>query len=94
MKSNTLFTKLVAMLVCLLMVVGCLPVAAFAANDWEGEIDTADPIPGSEEAPILLNSLENTLNVSAGDTMYYYGHFNGLSCWQATRPTLPTRTAC
>lgn len=78
MKSNTLFTKLVAMLVCLLMVVGCLPVAAFATNDWEGEIDTADPIPGSEEAPIRLTSLENTVTVAAGETMYYYGNFNGM----------------
>ena len=78
MKSNTLFTKLVALLVCMLMVVTCLPVAAFAANDWEGEIDTADPIPGSEEAPIRLGALENTLVVADGETMYYYGNFNGM----------------
>ena len=77
MKSNTLFTKLVAMLLCLLMVVGCLPVAAFAANDWEGEIDVVEPAPepgSSLELAIQLTALENVLEVAAGKTMYYFGY--------------------
>ena len=78
MKRESLITKLVAFMLCVMMVVGCLPVSAFATNDWEGEIDVADPIPGSEEAPILLNALENTVTVEAGETVYYYGHFNGM----------------
>ncbi len=36
MKRNSLFTKIAALMLCVMMVIGCLPMSAFAA--WEGEI--------------------------------------------------------
>ena len=43
MKRNSLFTKLFAMLLCVVMAVSCLSLSAFAANDWEGDIDVVAP---------------------------------------------------
>ena len=43
MKRNSVFTKLFAVVLCLAMAVCCLPLSAFAANDWEGDIDVVEP---------------------------------------------------
>ena len=53
MKRNSLSTKLFAMLLCVVMVVGCLPLSAFA-TDWEGDIDLA-PEGLNPENPIFLD---------------------------------------
>ena len=37
MKRNSLFTKIAALMLCVMMVIGCLPMSAFA--EWEGGID-------------------------------------------------------
>lgn len=42
MKRNSLFTKIAALMLCVMMVIGCLPVSAFAANITEGEMDVME----------------------------------------------------
>ena len=80
MKRESLITKLVAFMLCVMMVVGCLPVGVFAAeNDWEApDIDVAGP--GFDpEQPIIPEWAWNeahteataTVNVPAGLTCYY-----------------------
>ena len=44
MKHNSLFTKLVALMLSIMAVFGCLSFSAFAANDWEGDIDIVAPV--------------------------------------------------
>jgi len=52
MKSKSLITKLLAFMLCVMMVIGCLPVSAFA-DDWESDIDVVEPAAGSSaESPI------------------------------------------
>ncbi|MBQ3256718.1 MAG: hypothetical protein IJA67_04840, partial [Oscillospiraceae bacterium] len=77
MKRETLLTKVIAMLLCAMMVVSYLP-AAVLANDWEGPIDEVPPTPGSEEAPIALTALENTVTVPAGEAIYYSSRHDGM----------------
>ena len=87
MKRESLITKLVAFMLCVMMVVGCLPVSAFAAeNDWEGDIDIVETEPplGSESNPIDLTSewvwneanteATVTVTVPAGNTIYYLSY--------------------
>lgn len=84
MKSKSLFTKLVAFMLCVIMAISCLPVSAFAAeNDWEGDIDVVEtePEPGSEASPIDLTNdllyegdLVATVTVPAGKTYYYIAY--------------------
>ena len=50
MKRESLITKLVAFMLCVMMVVGCLPVGVFAeeattSQDWEGDIDVVENTP-------------------------------------------------
>lgn len=84
MKSKSLFTKLVAFMLCVIMAISCLPVSAFAAeNDWEGDIDvveTEPPAPGSSaENPATIEwewdadytIATATVTVPAGTTMYF-----------------------
>ena len=79
MKRESLITKLVAFMLCVMMVVGCLPVSAFAAeNDWEGDIDVVETEPpvGSEGNPIhitpgMLVDGEYVVNIP-GSTTYYF----------------------
>ena len=78
MKRESLITKLVAFMLCVMMVVGCLPVSAFAAeNDWEGELDVQ---PGYEESNPLQVVFEwndegtratASVSVPEGLTMYF-----------------------
>ena len=49
MKRNSLFTKLFAMMLCVVMAVSCLPLSAFA-QEWEGDIDV---VPQEPAAPIV-----------------------------------------
>ena len=87
MKRESLITKLVAFMLCVMMVVGCLPVSVFAAeNDWEGDIDVVETEPplGSESNPIDLTSewvwneanteATVTVTVPAGNTIYYLSY--------------------
>ncbi len=87
MKREALITKIVAWLLCAMMVIGYLPAAAIAtsadwvADEWETPIDPPDetePEPGSAEAPIALTALENTVTVPAGSTVYYSSRHNGM----------------
>ena len=79
MKRESLITKLVAFMLCVMMVVGCLPVSAFAANDWEGEIDGYEYPVGSQENPATVEWVWNeayteataTVTVPANSTMYF-----------------------
>ena len=72
MKRESLITKLVAFMLCVMMVVGCLPLSAFAANDWEGDIDVVEPTPGSEEAPFEATIGENTAAEDAAEYNWVY----------------------
>ena len=88
MKRESLITKLVAFMLCVMMVVGCLPVGVFAeeattSQDWEGDIDVVETTPpqGSEANPFdltvdLLNEgdFSATVTVPAGETYYYIAY--------------------
>lgn len=91
MNRNCLFSKAVALLLCAVLLIGYLPSialpAAAATNDeWEGEPDVVEttteeptePPEGSEANPIYLPELVNNVNVPAGKTVYYQGHFSGM----------------
>lgn len=56
MKRNSLFTKIAALMLCVMMVIGCLPMSAFA---WEGEMDAIE-----NEAELVIG--DNTLEVYTG----------------------------
>ena len=81
MKRESLITKLVAFMLCVMMVVGCLPVSAYAANDWEGDIDVVETEPpvGSQQNPATVEWVWNeayteataTVTVPANSTMYF-----------------------
>lgn len=85
MNRNCLFSKAVALLLCAVLLIGFLPSialpAAAATPDWEGEPDVVEPTEppeGSEANPIYLPELVNNVNVPAGKTVYYQGHFSGM----------------
>lgn len=44
MKSKSLFTKVLAFVLCAMMVIGCLPVSAFADDSWEGDLDIMEGV--------------------------------------------------
>ena len=72
MKRNSLSTKLFAMLLCVVMVIGCLPLSVFA-SDWEGDIDLA-PEGLNPENPIFLDLIYRWDNEEAQEglqVMYY-----------------------
>ena len=72
MKRNSVSAKLFAMLLCVVMVVGCLPLSAFA-SDWEGDIDLA-PEGLNPENPIFLDLIYRWDNEEAQEglqVMYY-----------------------
>ena len=78
MKRNSVFTKLLAMLLCVMMVIGCLPLSAFA-DQWEGDIDVVEDPEGSETNPMTPawtwndDKTEATASVTipAGSTFYF-----------------------
>ena len=87
MKSENLFTRVVAWLLCAMLVIGYLPVAPIAVNatgdDWESDLDvvetTAPPAGSTAETAIKLNELENYISIGAGETVYYQGYFSGMN---------------
>lgn len=67
MKRNSLFTKIAALMLCVMMVIGCLPMSAFAQNITEGEMDIPD-------TKATLVHGDNALKVYTGmaTTIYTY----------------------
>lgn len=80
MKSKSLITKLVAFMLSVMMVIGCLPVGVFAAeNDWEApDIDLAPGFNPDEPLEVVFtwNETETvataTVSVPDGFTMYFF----------------------
>lgn len=92
MTRENMFKKIVAWLICAVMIIGMipnvsLPASAETTDDWEGDIDvveTTEPPAGSEENPIQLNfvwaddqlSATAVANVPAGETYHYVIYIN------------------
>lgn len=67
MKRNSLFTKIAALMLCVMMVIGCLPVSAFAANYVEGEMDVMET-----KATLLIGDNELKVYTGMATTIYTY----------------------
>ena len=77
MTRENMFTKIVAWLICAVMIIGMIPnvslPAAAAENDWEGDIDvveTTEPPVGSESNPEVAYLGDNT--APEGETEYHW----------------------
>ena len=64
MQRNSLFTKLFAMVLCVAMAICCLPFGAFAADDWEGEIDEIEKGPEKFDLAGAYMTLGNSLAIN------------------------------
>ena len=79
MTRENMFTKIVAWLICAVMIIGMIPnvslPAAAAENDWEGDIDvveTTEPPVGTETNPAVAYIGDNTAPADATDYFWAY----------------------
>ena len=83
MKRNSLFTKIAALMLCVMMVIGCLPMSAFAANITEGEMDVWEGDPVALKVNGDLDAEGNTLYDGDNTLTLYTGKAITTYTWTA-----------